>query len=96
VPHVLGEVVKAVPPVVERAGSEHEHQRHDRDAPQGHAAQVIDGEPDGHRVRVAVAENRRGDAQGEAENKAAASTKRCQRWLKSGRGYSLARRVELP
>src|SRR5205814_6885196 len=68
VAHVLAEVVKAVPPVVQGAGREDDHERHDRHGPERDSPQMDDRETDVDGAGVAVAEDGRRDAQRQAEN----------------------------
>jgi len=68
VAHVLGEVVEAVEPVEQRAGDEHQAERHEDHRPERDPVDVEDrpAEIDGCGVRVA--ENGRSDPQRESEN----------------------------
>jgi hypothetical protein len=71
VPHVLGEMVQAVHPVVDRASDQNEGQRHQRHRPQRDAVDMEDRPAHVDRRKVAVAENGRGDPEREAHEQRA-------------------------
>ena len=68
VAHVLGEVVKAVHPVVEGAGDQHDGERDHGDCPQRHAVDVEDRPADVDGGQVAVAEDGRRGADDQAHH----------------------------
>ena len=71
VAHVLGEMMKAVGPVIEGARDEHEDERDYGDRPQRHPVDVNGREVDVNGGEVAVAENRRGGADEQANDQGA-------------------------
>jgi len=67
VSHVLGEVMQAVDPVVQRARHQRERERHHGHGPERHSVDVEHGPVNVHRGQIAVAEHGRSHPDGQPD-----------------------------
>ena len=91
VAHVLGKVVQAVHPVIERAGDQDEGKRHHGHGPERDAVDVEDRPVNVHRGQVAVAENRGRHPDEEADDQRACQQEALPQMVQIGTGPKVTR-----